>query len=426
MTSSGDRDPKPEPSDADPDARANFALLALHQIVIRIGWIFKTESVIIPAFLDSLSGAGWVRGILPVSSRIGQSVPAFLLSAPLQRMPRKKLALAASTAAMGVPFLLLAVWTALSERSGAAAAATFLVVYVVFFGFSGINQVVTGTLQGKLVRANRRGALISASVFGSMVPAVGLVWLLLPGWLEGTSPAWPRIFGITVAAFFLAAAVALMLRERPDARRSKGAGFRDELRGAARILRDDRDYRRAVIVAALFNSAVMLFPHYQALGRERLALGGAQLMVWVVSQNVAMGFASLLVGRVADRFGNRLALRGLVFAAGAIPLLAIALTYLEPETGRRLYPAVFVSIALVPIGFRVITNYLLEISPPESHAQYLSLSQLFTGAIFLAAPLFGLLIDLASFELAFGLQAGLMGLGGILTFGLAEPRHLGR
>ena len=44
-------------------ASRNFLLLALHQVVIRVGWIFKTESVIIPAFLDSIAGPGWVRGI---------------------------------------------------------------------------------------------------------------------------------------------------------------------------------------------------------------------------------------------------------------------------------------------------------------------------------------------------------------------------
>ena len=42
-------------------ASRNFLLLALHQVVIRVGWIFKTESVIIPAFLDSIAGPGWVR-----------------------------------------------------------------------------------------------------------------------------------------------------------------------------------------------------------------------------------------------------------------------------------------------------------------------------------------------------------------------------
>ena len=62
----------------------NFLLLALQQLVIRVGWIFKTESVIIPAFLDSIAGPAWVRGMAPVLNRFGQGLPGFLLSARLQ------------------------------------------------------------------------------------------------------------------------------------------------------------------------------------------------------------------------------------------------------------------------------------------------------------------------------------------------------
>ena len=64
----------------EPRERRNLLLLALHQIVFRIGWIFKTESVIMPAVLDQLSGAGWLRGCMPVLNRFGQSVPPVFLA----------------------------------------------------------------------------------------------------------------------------------------------------------------------------------------------------------------------------------------------------------------------------------------------------------------------------------------------------------
>ncbi len=46
----------------------NFWTLGLIQITVRTGWIFKTESIIIPAVLDTLSGAAWMRGFLPMFS----------------------------------------------------------------------------------------------------------------------------------------------------------------------------------------------------------------------------------------------------------------------------------------------------------------------------------------------------------------------
>ena len=65
---------------SDSSESRNFVLLAVQQLVVRVGWLFKTESVIMPAFLDSIAGPGWIRGILPVLNRFGQGVPSFLLA----------------------------------------------------------------------------------------------------------------------------------------------------------------------------------------------------------------------------------------------------------------------------------------------------------------------------------------------------------
>lgn len=414
----------PPPDAADPSREApNFAVLAAQMIVIRVGWIFKTESVIIPAFLDSIAGPGWLRGMLPVLNRTGQSVPAFLLSAPLRAAPLKKRVLAASSLAMAAPFLALAAVVGSGSTPAGLLPAVFLGLYLLFWCASGINMVVTGTLQGKLVRPERRGRLITASVFGSMIPAVGFAAWLLPGWLEGAEPDYDLVFLFTGACFVAAAGVAFGLREEPDEPAGGSFGLGEQLRGAWQILRQDRDYRRTVVVASLFSSSIMVFPHYQALARERLDLGGGQLMVWVVVQNLSMGFASLGVGPLADRLGNRFAMRVLVFAAAGIPVLALWLTTLERETARGLFLWVFVGIGWIPIGFRVIVNYLLEIAPPDEHPRYLSLNQLCTAAAFAASPLFGLMIDLTSFEWVFGLETCLLLIGGLLTFGLVEPRE---
>ena len=57
------------------DHRHNFLLLVAYQVVVRTGWIFKTESIVMPAVLD-LTGAGaWMRAILPTLNRFGQTIP---------------------------------------------------------------------------------------------------------------------------------------------------------------------------------------------------------------------------------------------------------------------------------------------------------------------------------------------------------------
>ena len=99
----------PESSDGEHWVRRNFIRLALFQISLRVGWIFKTESVIIPAFLDIIGGQGWLRGCLPMLNRFGQSIPPMLVSQQVSNLPKKKLALAVTTFCMGAAFLLLSV-----------------------------------------------------------------------------------------------------------------------------------------------------------------------------------------------------------------------------------------------------------------------------------------------------------------------------
>ena len=64
-----------------PHEQRNFLLMVIYQVVMRTGWIFKTESVIMPAVLDVLSGNSDVlRGWLPFLNRFGQSVPPLLMA----------------------------------------------------------------------------------------------------------------------------------------------------------------------------------------------------------------------------------------------------------------------------------------------------------------------------------------------------------
>lgn len=52
----------------------NIACLVTYQVVARVGWIFKTETVIMPAVLDACIASGMLRGFLPVLNRIGTSL----------------------------------------------------------------------------------------------------------------------------------------------------------------------------------------------------------------------------------------------------------------------------------------------------------------------------------------------------------------
>ena len=62
--------------ETDPNHGHNFLMAIVYQCCLRVGWIFKTESIIMPAVLDVIGGSGWLRGCLPMLNRFGnRSVP---------------------------------------------------------------------------------------------------------------------------------------------------------------------------------------------------------------------------------------------------------------------------------------------------------------------------------------------------------------
>ncbi|MEK6239625.1 MAG: MFS transporter [Planctomycetales bacterium] len=429
-----------EPSDARPhrmDESAleneprNLVVLAAHQILLRVGWIFKTESVIMPAFMDFLSESGSFRAWLPVLNRYPQSIVPFFFAHWLKMKPRKSRALLFFTLAISVPFLTLSGMLFFIEgKPPFWLPMVFLGLYGVFFACAGLMQLTFGTLQGKLIRPERYGRLMALAAFGGSIPAVGFALWLMPGWLAlPKEQGFFYIFAFTGVLFLLAGLLSLALSEPADDYQEKPLTWKQRLGDFRRIPREDPAFRRLAPVALLFSAIIILFPHYQALGRTALGTTHSYLVQWVVVQNIGTGLFSLIMGWLADARGNRLALRCVIFAAATAPLLAFALAHSDPAWGRPWFAAVFFLIGLTPVGLKTLINYTLEISPPSEHPRYLSTLSLIMAAPFVLSPAVGLLLDavnrvhpLAGFDLILGLGTVMLLVCGCLTFRLVEPR----
>lgn len=417
-----------EPSNIKKYQARNFTVLAVHQIVMRIGGIFKTESIVMPSFLDSIGGGDVLRGFLPMLNRFGASVTPVLFARRLKHMPRKRLAMAVLTCGMSVPFLSLAgLWffgMGLGEKPAIWQPIVFLVLYGAFFAIVGMNQLAAQTAQGKLIRPNLRGRLMTASIAVGAPVAIGVAWLLLPGWLDRPE-GFGFIFLFTSGMFLLAAMIALLLREPPDAFPNEDHnGFAEHFRSAWRVLCVDVMFRRVAIVAALYSISLTMTPHYQAYGGEQLGVGLLALLPAILSQNAGAALFSLLAGPLADHSGNRVALHLTIFGAATTPLLAILLGTLGNEWGGQWFWLLYLPIGLTPVTFRLLMNYALELAPPAEHSHYVStLGLCFAIPVMVGAVPVGWLIKTVGFEAVFLVGATVVGIAGLLTFWLVEPRH---
>jgi hypothetical protein len=403
----------------------NLLVLSAFQVLLRVGWIFKTETVIMPDFVDAIAGAGWIRGLLPVLNRVGQSLPPLCFAENIQRSRSKTRSLLWITLLMAAPFLALGgIWAVLNDQRPPWLPPLFLVLYFVFFSLNGLNQQAFGTAQGKLIKAVRRGWLLGVSGFIGSLSAVGAAIWLLPGWLRMPNNAgYAPIFLFNGGMYVVGGAVLLLAREPRDPRqRGAGASVWKQFQDAWRLFRSDAGFRSVAWVAMCFISALLLFPHYQWLGREQLGATNADLLPWVVAQNLSLGVFSPLLGRVADRRGNRLAVRIAVFLSALTPLVALWLASRQGTDSRTWYALTFALLGLCPLTMRTIQNYVLELADESRHSLYLSTMTVCLAAPFVLSPLVGWLVDTFPYQWSFGAISAVIALGGVLTFRMPEPR----
>lgn len=413
----------------------NLFVLAIYNVTLRFAWIFKTESVIIPRFLDVIDGSGFMRSWLPVLNRAGQSVPPLLLADGLRQRPLKWKSVLLSSIWMGVCMLILAsLWWVLGEPIDRACPKwvplVFLLVYVTFFVVSGLNQLALGTLQGKLIRANRRGKLMATSgVIGSIISII-LAWFLLQAWLAPPttlpSGGYVLIFGFAGVGFIVAGLLTPLLKEHVDYEiQSPKRRASQALKDAWLVFSTDKAFRRAATVGMLFISVQLLFPHFQAFARTRWGSEEQHfhLMLWVIAQNASVGAFSWISGVLADRFGNRLSIRIQVFMSTLTPLIALYLTSDLVEHGLQYYWVAFAFLGLVPTTMKTILNYTLELTTPSNHPRYVSTMSLCFAVPFVLSPVVGWLMDHVGFASPFIAIAGVVSLGGLLTFRMSEPRN---
>ena len=428
-----------EAGSGDEASRAAWNTLGLeiHQVIVRIGWIFKTETIIMPAVLDAVVDSGTLRGLLPVLNRGGQSLTPLLFSGRLSRAPLKKWSLMRSSALMAACFALLAVaWTPLEARRPDLLALLFLVVYAAFSSCNGLNQLVIAALQGKLIAPGHRGRAMLVSVSLGSVLAITAALLWLGRWLE-EADGFPKIFAATAFFFGLAALVPPFLDEprdgtpprstdldEPPARRSSWTACREGIDGWRQTLARDPNLVRLACVAACFSAVLMLFPHYQAFARDRLGSHIGSLLTWVVVQNAATGAASLVVGPLSDRRGTRLVLVWLVALSSVTPLLVTALARGPHGVAVEWFWIVYLPLGLNPLSLKLFTNYALEIAPAAAeHPRYVSIVGAALAAPFVLSPLVGAAVDRLGFEPVFVLGSLVIAGGAIVAVGLPEPRQ---
>lgn len=219
-----------------------------------------------------------------------------------------------------------------------------------------------------------------------------------------------------LSALIATGVVSFGVREVTDDRVPEHIRLRDIFPMGARILREDRRFRHFTVIKVLVGAAEFAIPYYiitaSALPGAPESFVGVMTTVYLLAKVAG----SLILGRVADRFGPLVVMRcACACGAGAALLAAFGRSW-------RLSFVMYALLAVAVVGV-VMSNsvacvtYSGNVRTPIYMASVgLLCAPLYVSSSFIGAALAGRF----SLSALFLLAAGVYGAGVLLTFRLAE------
>lgn len=309
-----------------------------------------------------------------------------------------------------------------------AARAPGLVVTSFFFwtflfsvsgGFAGISYT---DIIGKLVAPGKRGKLYAAKQSASSIAAF-LGGVIVAGTFSTARFPFPDnyslILGMGGLGLVIAAIAFWFIQEPPSPVAFENRiSLRALLRQVPKILGENREFLRFVIVQNLTSFSLMVMPFYMVFAKERFAIADRYIGRYLLFQITGAILSSLVWGLISSRRGPKAVVWSCIVLGGLIPLAAIGCSYLGPNT----FALIFLSVGFVMSGRRVgFDPYTLEIIPEGERPVYLGIQGSLNVLNVVIPFLGGVLIHLFGYYPVFILTSVIMGIAFLL---LARGRPL--
>jgi predicted MFS family arabinose efflux permease len=414
--------------EAERHLRRNFSLGVVSGVAYNVYTVVLSTELVVASFVSELTDSNLIISLLVPVEMGSWFFLQLLLSGYVQRQPRALplYRLMAGVRLVAVGLLVLATF-ALGESQW------LLIVFLLSFA---VNSVAAGVaalpfvnIVAKTIPPTRRGTYFGLRRFTGAFLGLGFGLLVKQVLAPDSGLAFPYNYGLLFFLGFWITAVLVVpfgfVVEPAEVVDSRRVSLGEQLRRAVRLPVRDRNYGRYLGLRVAYVVAIYALPFYAVYARRELGAPGDVVGTYLVGLTVASMLSNLVLGRVADRHGNRLVLRLAAFAIVVPPIVALVVGRLPGAwLDRSLLLALVFLFQGVHIAARVIgsTNYVLEIAPSRERVVYVGFAHGIVGLAFFTSTLGGALVDWLGFEALFlvSLAGGLIAV--VLSMRLEEPR----
>jgi MFS family permease len=400
--------------------RYNFTINVLDGGFFGLALGFASFITIIPLFVSQMTESALLVGLAPAIHSVGWQFPQLLTAGWVSRAKRMKPLVMQATLHERVPFIGLAAVAWFLPQLGTQTALILTFVLLTWQGFGGgLTANPWTSLMTKVIPANLHSTFFGAQgaaltgMEGLSVVAAGLILDRVDGPLDFTLCFLGATAALVISYLFIA-----LVRE-PDSRprpvESKTDGFWKE---SKRILKTNRNFVSFLVMRSLSQFAAMAFSFYivyivWTFGVSE-AVAGLMTGVFLISSILA----SLVMGRLADRWSPRNVMNIGALAATLSALLAI----LAPSANWFYANFILASMAIVAVWIIPIP-LTVQFGTEEERPYYIGLSSTLTSPATLLAPIIGgWLADSVGFQATFmvSLVCGLL-MAAMLVFVVKDP-----
>ena len=344
-----------------PYSPRNFWAWVAYQFFYRIGWQFKMESTMMAGLVSYLAPDPRVAGLFTTLNTLGKNLSPLVAAPIVDSFRHKRTSLLLFWIGTVASWLALTLYLWLPAATNKSLSIwVFGVCYTLFFLFLGAVGVAQGALLGKIVPAGHRGRAMAMGMGisgGINVCAILLIYHVIQSGGFPEPRNYALAFSLTVTFFLLSCLSLIFVQEPASTGPVRRFNLTGNLRYSVKLARENRNLARLMVVNLGVGVLANMLQFYTMYWRTAGTMTAGALILATVLQVFWQSVSSSILGRVADRKGNRAIICAMLWIEATVPLAALVLGGFDPFRGHwGWYMGVYVLVGVRFPLFQILVN----------------------------------------------------------------------